>query len=412
MKGAFHKITSMNEIDYNEGAVKIEDPVEGKLWTSSFVKITTINFLLFCSFHMLVPTFPLYLKSLGGTDMIVGIAAGLFSAAGLVSRLYSGWLLDNKSRSLPFIIGLLIMIFCPLAFIIVTPILWILVIRFFQGFGFSMGNTSSSTSASDILPKNHFSEGLGIFGVSSSISLSIAPAFGIFIMESFGYQALFLCSFLLALISFILTLQFKTKVINKEKKKFDWKNDIINRAAIPASITMFFAITPYGAVNNFVSLYAIEKGFTHTGVFFILLAVSAIIFRVSTGKIIDRKSINIMYFVAIPSFFASILILSTANNELVFLLSAILFGIGFGSITPVLLTKALKSIPLVKRGSANSTYFLSFDLGMGLGGFIAGALSDLIGYSHMYMSLLVLYLISFILYMRFLYEKPLIETKK
>ena len=45
-----------------------------KLWTKDFFSIALINLFVLSSGNMLIPTFPFYIKSFGGTELIVGIA--------------------------------------------------------------------------------------------------------------------------------------------------------------------------------------------------------------------------------------------------------------------------------------------------------------------------------------------------
>jgi len=56
------------------------------IWTKDFIGITIINLLIFFGFQMLMPTLPIYVKSIGGPDSVIGLIIGLFTIASLFDR--------------------------------------------------------------------------------------------------------------------------------------------------------------------------------------------------------------------------------------------------------------------------------------------------------------------------------------
>ncbi len=85
----------------------------------------------------------------------------------------------------------------------------------------------------------------------------------------------------------------------------------------------------------------------------------------------------------------------------ILILSAMLYGIGFGTVQPSLLAWAVNSAEPARRGSANATYFSAFDIGIGLGSVVLGNIGgEFLSYSQMYrissipmLGLLIFYLI-------------------
>ena len=59
---------------------------------------------------------------------------------------------------------------------------------------------------------------------------------------------------------------------------------------------------------------------------------------------------------------------------------------------------ALRIVPTARRGAASSTYLCAFDLGMGLGGAIAGFLIDIFGYQGMFLCMGLTMVISAAIY--------------
>src|SRR5690606_35716277 len=75
-----------------------------RLWTRSFVLLSVGSLLLFTSFYLLLPAMPLFIKTLGGLDSQVGLAAGVFTFAAVVVRPLAGGLLDRYGRR-PFLLA-------------------------------------------------------------------------------------------------------------------------------------------------------------------------------------------------------------------------------------------------------------------------------------------------------------------
>ncbi|MCO6494768.1 MAG: MFS transporter, partial [Bacteroidetes bacterium] len=88
--------------------------------------------------------------------------------------------------------------------------------------------------------------------------------------------------------------------------------------------------------------------------------------------------------------------------------SALLIGIGYGTLFPALQTIYINMAPSAKRGTANSTYLTGFDLGIGLGMLVGAYLNGRFGFESMYLFTGMLCLLSIFVYWfnsRRVYEK-------
>src|SRR5690625_6467478 len=90
-----------------------------KIWTRDFVLICFANFFIFLGFQMTLPTLPLFVKELGGSDQMIGVIVGVFTFSALLFRPYAGYALESKGRRFVFMFGLSIFVFlfCLLAFV-------------------------------------------------------------------------------------------------------------------------------------------------------------------------------------------------------------------------------------------------------------------------------------------------------
>lgn len=93
------------------------------------------------------------------------------------------------------------------------------------------------------------------------------------------------------------------------------------------------------------------------------------------------------------------LLMGLFPNIVTYLLSAVLAGFGFGGLEPALQSMAVAIAPPERRGSANSTFLCAYDIGIGVGGGIAGSLITAVGYNHMFVIMSIFNILSIVIYM-------------
>ena len=352
---------------------------------------------------MLNAPFSFYIKELGGTEMLVGIAAGGFALTSLLMRPLAGWILDNKSRSIPMIWGLMAVTLITLLYII-FPILGIAIfLRIITGFLFSGVHTSSSTNASDAVPKSRFGEGMGFLGLGNTLASATGPILGLAITASLGFQPLFAISISVLLAAILIARSIQYKTVGQPGKSYNKKFRLLSLfcpEALPASLVMLFICIPHGGISVFIALYGEFSGLGSGGLYFILLAVGTGSTRLFSGRLADKKGEKPMVFISAASALLAMILL-TAESSICYYSAGLFFGIAFGISFPAMLAMSMRLVPLEKRGSASSTFFCSNDIGMGLGSIISGWLVTVLGYRPMFgiMTVFVfVYLLTYILW--------------
>ncbi|WP_312890868.1 MFS transporter [Clostridium thailandense] len=388
-----------NETNFSRRETFMEKNAQNNesLWTKNFIVINVINLLIFFSFQMLLPTLPLYAKKLGGTNSIIGLVTGAFIVSSVFIRPLSGLFLDKLGRKKVFIVGLLIFILSVFSYSLLPFIGIILIIRFVHGFGWGATSTASSTIASDNIPKNRFGEGMGYFSLTSSLAMAIAPVIGLFVISNYSFNVLFFTSTILAVLGLIVSFKLEYKNIeNKDESKP--KGSLYEKVSIYPSIIIFFVTVTYGSLTSFLPLYASQKGIQNIGIFFTVYAISLFISRPLFGKIIDKLGFDYAVIPGLICVIAAMILLSMASNIQMFLITAFIYGIGFGAAQSSLQTMSMVGVPPLRLGAANATFLTAFDCGIGLGAIVLGVVSSNIGYSKMYLLAGISAIIAFILY--------------
>lgn len=347
-----------------------------KILNRSFICLFLSNFFVFIGFEMILPILPAYLISMDASSVQVGLVTTLFTIGAVFIRPLVGYyLIDNKGKSLAIGASVaLLSITCIYPFL---DIIWLfLLVRIFHGAAWGVSTTANSTIAVDLIPKARLGEGMGYFSVSTTVGAIIASSIGIFIYNTFSFEILIWSSVTISLLAAIMLLFVHAPTtVKREKQPFRFFEMIFEREvwfqALLAVITTF----GFGAILTFLVLFGKQKGLDHIFLFFLVNAIVSTLLRPFTGKWYDKKGPWSIIIISAILGFLSFVMLSYATNNLYLIIAAILFGAGYGTVMPCLQTWAVQKVSIEKSGTANATFFSSFDVGVGISAFTLGILA-------------------------------------
>jgi MFS family permease len=383
------------------------------LWTRNFNLMALSNLFLAVSFYFMMPTLPVFIvKELGESKTEVGYIIAAFTISAVIIRPFVGFWIDKYGRLPIYIISLYLFTIISMGYIFIVNFLIFLLLRFLHGFAWGMSTTSGSTLVVDIIPVERRGEGIGIYGLSMTLAMALAPMIALSVMGEDNYKLLFVTAAAIALSGSIIVLFIRIpKYIAAKKSKINIKNIFAPRV-LPIAYGQILTAITYSGIVTFITLYALELGIKSTGFFFFILAFGIGVSRVFSGKIFDKRGPRIIvifgYFILIAGF----LLLSLMKTEFGFLISGLLLGSGYGIVWPNFQAMVNNLVPKEERGAANSTFMLSTDLGIGLGSGLIGALSEAISLSIAYLFCGMFILINLLLFLIFIekyYKKNKIE---
>jgi MFS family permease len=370
---------------------------EPKLWTRNLVLIILVDLCVFTNHIMSLSTFPFYIQSLGGTEAVAGICAAAFSFVAVIIRPLVGWWLDNGVRRAALVAGLVLMGLAPLGYVFVPVLSVAIAIRMMHGVGLSFSNSTTATVASDVICRPRFAEGMGYFGMATALASAIAPALGLSLMEGFGFNVLYAVAAVIAGLGLVLFAFVRASKVDVPKKKLDLRT-IINRDSLPATVTMLIFMFTFGALENFVAIFASEASLPSGSIYFLVMSAMLLLVRITLGKLVDQRGEAFFVYSCNAAMLAAFLLLAFVPNAVTYILSAVLAGYAFGGLEPSLQSMAVHTSTEETRGSANSTFLCGYDIGYGLGGGIAGSLITGLGYSAMWSIVSLACVLSVIVY--------------
>ncbi|MFP7299197.1 MFS transporter [Neobacillus niacini] len=355
-----------------------------RLWTKSFIMLMVGNLFVFMSFQMLIPTLPPYIKSIGASGLEIGLVTALFSIGAVVIRPFIGHMLEYKHRKSLVLIGAVVLLLITILYPISRIVMIFLFIRFVHGLAWGWSTTVNGTAAVDVIPFSRLGEGMGYFGLSTTIGYIVAPSLGIFVYNVTTFTTLIIISSILGFISVVLLalVRYQTpEAVVKTKKEnltFSYFGSLVEKSSwFPSLITLIICLG-YGTVSTFIVIYGEERGLDQIFLFYILNAIIATVARPFAGKWFDEKGPIAMVYFCICATFVGLWVLSYAQTNFMLAVAGGLFGLGFGCALPILQSWTLSMTPENRRGVANGMFFSSIDLGIGLSGIIFGTLAQFV----------------------------------
>lgn len=331
---------------------------------------------------------PVYLQTLGASDIELGLITTITTIAALLIRPFGGALLDRFGRKGVLIAGILLMTLSAFAYSVFTLIIAIFVVRFLHGLSWGVASTASQTVASDVIPPKRFGEGMGLFALSASLALAIAPGLALELFNGEGFLPVVWVTVGFLVVSLVLSLLFKLPKV-KPSQPFRLRNIFEKDSAVPA-LLVFCLTMCYGGLTTFLALHAAAQGVEGIGVFFTAYAIAVALSRPLLGKVVDSKGYGVIIVPGLVAMTASLVLLAFADSLALFIVVAFLYGFGFAACNSTLQTMAVADVPFERRGAANATYLVGFDSGIGLGALVSGVLVGFIGYSGLYLSFALL----------------------
>ncbi|CUS25359.1 hypothetical protein FC70_GL001255 [Paucilactobacillus oligofermentans DSM 15707 = LMG 22743] len=368
------------------------------LFSRDFWLLAAVNLFVMISYYSLMVTIgPYALTKFHTATSISGLIVGVTVIGILIARFSSGWLTHHFDNKILMIVGGILLVPTTLLYQVLTGVGMLLIVRLFQGLAIGLISTVTNTAVVLLFPKNRTGEGIGFFSLSTILATAIGPFLGLLLQNNFGYNLLFASEIILSLIALGLTF-----MVNRKSIAFHFTDthsrvnirDFVEPKALPIAMVIFIVGLSYAAIQAYMSFYttAIELS-VYASYFFLVYAVAILLSRPLTGRIVDRHGANWIVIPAAIIEMVGLIILATAHSGIALMLSAFLIGLGFGNFQSTAQTVVAKCVPITRLSQATSTYFIFFDLSLGLGPYLLGLLEPSLGYRWLFgaMALIVIF---------------------
>jgi len=161
------------------------------------------------------PVLPLYVKALGGNEIIIGLISAFSPLAGILFSFPIGMLSDKIGRKKLLIVAGIVFLIAPLLYLIVNSPAWLIPIRFFHG----TATAILGPVVSAMIVKAYTSskgEKLGLYSSATLIGRALAPLLGGLILAFFASSQIPLVQFkYVYLVAFLLAIPVIISILHK-----------------------------------------------------------------------------------------------------------------------------------------------------------------------------------------------------
>ena len=359
---------------------------QDRLWNRNYCKVMAANFTLFFAFYVLTPLLPLYLSEhFGATKDVIGLVLSGYTITALVVRPFSGYVVDTFPRKTVLMVCFSAFAIFFAGYLAASSLLLFTIVRTLHGGPFGALTVANSTVAIDVLPSSRRTEGIGYYGLSNNLAMAIAPTVGIFIYKlTDSFELLFWLALAVACAGWLTDATVKTRRNGGAKvpSKLSLDRFFLLRGWLLGINMVAFGFS-FGVLSNYLAIYGKEvMGITGgTGTYFMLCSVGLILSRLQGGKALRQGRLTFNAGSGMVISFIGYTLFILVPNMVGYYASALLIGLGNGHMWPAFQNMTISVASNSQRGTANSTILVSWDLGMGLGILLGGVISELLGYS-------------------------------
>jgi len=327
-----------------------------------------------------LPVLPAYVRGpLHSSDLAVGIVVGAFAITSVICRPLAGRQADIRGRRLVLIGGALAMAVGGLLYLVSDSVPTLVLARLVVGVGEGSLYTAGATWAVDLAPEDQRGLALGLFGLAVWGGLSIGPVTGELLRSHVGYNAVWILTAALPALGALIALRLPEParlVSGSEPGPLA----LFPRAAHRPGVALALANIGYAALAGFVILALRARGIGGGATVFTVFALAVFASRLVLSRVPDRAGARRTATAAGLIEALGLAMIASAHSLGVALVGALVVGVGFSMLFPSLALMVVGEVGEDRRGSAMGAFTAFFDIGVGLGGPIAGLTASLLGY--------------------------------
>jgi len=345
-----------------------------RLFTPRFFVMCGFSFSVFLSVFQILPVAPFHILDLGGSTFASGLFLGCLTYASAVSAPFTGALGDRIGHRRILIVSSVVISGFSVAYGLVPGYKLMLGLAVAHGVFWSGLLSASGAYMTSILPERRRAEGIGYWGLSTVVAIALAPPLGFWI---YSHGWIWVCASALAFNVAMAIIASRLPDDRHERgaaHAADRAGAIVEWRLLGLSATLFLYSFAYGGITSFTALYADALGITPKSIYLTVMAFSIIVSRPFSGRIADRFGYRRVFVPCLVLITAGLIVLVFAGSRPWMILSALVFGVGFGTAYPTFAAYLMQQVAPSRRGTAFGTMLAAFDTGIGTGSTAMGGL--------------------------------------
>ncbi len=340
--------------------------------TRSLGLVYIASFGAMTSFYLMLGITPLYALEHGYGAFSASITTTIFMVATVVAELATNLVMRRIGQQATLAVGVLLLALPAFVLVLSSDLSVILVVSAVRGVGFALVIIAGAAMVASLADPAKQGEAMGVFGVVVGIPGIIGLPFGVWLVEHIGFAPLFIISGSAAAVGLVVV------VLRIHLPRPDEIHGLLRtlRTGEVLGLAIVFLATTVsaGVFITWLPVAAGERfGSTLAAVGLLAYGLAGTLTRWLAGRFGDRRNARVLILPALVLITASLGF--TAFVPQLLIVGALLFGAGFGALQNVVLQLMFRRVGPSGYGSASAIWNVAFDLGLGVGAFLFGALS-------------------------------------
>jgi len=248
------------------------------------------------------------------------------------------------------------------------------------------------------IPPSRRAEGLGLWGLASVSAIAAAPALGFWVYRH-GWIALVSEIVVLNLIMTVIAWRLpheshgahemddESRQVGKSASREVKRSrvaSLIEWRVIVLAVALGLVAFGYGGLTSFSALFADDLHISPRSAFLSAMATAMLAGRLTVGRALDRIGHRKVLLPTLVMPAIGLLLLGITYGPVMFVISGIVFGAGFGLMYPAFAAYVITHVPVARRGAAFGAIIAAFDTGLGTGSTVMGTFIQEYGFRSAY----------------------------
>src|SRR3954447_14344653 len=347
----------------------------------AFAGVFTSVLCCFMAIGAVLPILPRYVHGpLASGDVAVGLWVGAVACTARRARPIGGRLADGRGRRPVVVAGMLLSATGGAMYFLPLGVPGLILARFVLGVGDGWVFTAGATWIVDLAPLHRRGQAIGLFGLSIWGGLALGPVVGEALYSAGGYNAVWTLAAIAPVVGALVARQVPDPHQPVEREPGTPRGSLLPKPVRLPGVALALAHIGYRAVAGFLVLHLSHRGIAHGAAAFTAFAASVVLTRLLLGSLPDRVGPRVTAMGAFVAETAGLVLIGSAHSWLAAALGAVVMGTGFSLLFPSLALIVMNRVGEEGRGAGMGAFTAFFDVGVGLGAPLAGAVAAVAGY--------------------------------
>jgi predicted MFS family arabinose efflux permease len=348
--------------------------------------------IYFAGFYSLLVPLPRYLAEIGLPDWQIGMILGAFGVASLLWRTVAGVGVDRFGSRPVMLVGSASLVVGAICVVLTAHPLVLGALRLLQAAGYVAFTTAGTALIIRLTAEEERGRRLAIFGAAANVAISMAPAAATWLLTFLPLAFGFWITGLLALLGGLLAalIPAPPRVVGPVR---DWRLGVrFPRVLWLPMLTAGLFGAGFAAFFLFAPILS-ERRDVPPGLLYTVYGIGIIATRIVGSRWLDRVSTRQTLLLSAALLAVGLALAAFGLTAPWLAVAAVIIAAGSGLFHPVLIALHARLLPDAP-GQATAGFYLGFDLGIGLGSWLLGAILDLAGLTWLFLAAALLVLLT------------------